>query len=562
MGSGFVFLPEIILVTAALTSTLLGFAVGRRTQFLWGFALTSLVLAMVLTFDMMGLGLTRLLGLNLYEIPVSGTASGDFSDAWRLRIDTFTLYFHIVFMFVALLAVIASRSFIRSDEPHQGEYYGLLFLAVVGMMFTAAATDLFVLYLAFEISSISTFALVAFRKRDRQATEAALKFFIFGSIASAIILFGISIVYGVAGSTGIAAPGQALTDLELLKNGLTFSDPRVLAMEAPLLVAIVFLVAGFGFKVAIVPFHMWAPDVYQGSPTTISAFLAAGSKKVGIVALFKVFLVALLSIQVDWLVAIAILAIVTQTVGNLFAIPQRNIKRMLAYSSIAQVGYIMIAVAVGAVAIEASGPRGPDAEVVAIAGVQGGLYHVLTHAIMKAGAFLVVAATAMVGIGEEIGQYKGLSRRMPFVSLAMAVFLLSLAGIPPFGGFFSKFILFSSAVSAMTFNPWYLALAVSGVLNSALSLYYYARVIWYMWVLEPEPTEKVPLKESTTAATGVGIPFFKRISQRQEPGEKIPLSRSMTVAIGIAFVLIWVTGLAAFPFISYLEAAARAFFGF
>ena len=527
------FLPEILLVAAGLTSALLGFAVGKKPQILWGFALTSLLVAMVLTLDMMGLGLTQLLGLNLYEVPVSGAMSGDFSNSWRLRIDTFTLFFHIVFMFVALLAVIASRSFIRPEEPHQGEYYCLLFLAVVGMMFTAAATDLFVLYLAFEISSLSTFTLVAFRKRDRSATEASLKFFIIGAVSSAIILFGISIVYGVAGSTSIAAPGQALTDLALLRDGLTLTDPRVLAMEPPLLVAIVFLIAGFGFKVAVVPFHMWAPDVYQGAPTTISTFLAAGSKKVGIVALFKVFLVGLLSIQVDWLVAIAVLAIATQTVGNLFAIPQRNIKRMLAYSSIAQVGYIMIAIAVGAIALEASGPRSADAETVAVAGMQGGLYHVFTHAIMKGGAFLVVAATAMVGIGEEIGQYKGLAKRMPFLAFAMAVFLLSLAGIPPLGGFFSKFILFSSAISAMAFNPWYLALAVSGVLNSALSLYYYARVIWYMWVLEPS-----------------------------EGAAKVEPSRSMTAAIGIAFILIWVTGLAAFPFIAYLEGAARTFFGF
>src|SRR3990170_1869698 len=192
MAAPIVFLPEVVLIAAALASTILGFLVGRRTQILWGWALGALIVAMVLT---------------------------------------------------------------------------------------PAATDLFVLYLAFELSSISTFALVAFRKKDRQSTEASLKFFIIGAVSSAIILFGISIVYGVAGSPSIAAPGEALTDLALLRDGLTLTDPRVLAMEPPLLVAIVFLIAGFGFKVAVVPFHMWAPDVYQGAPTTISTFLAAGSKK-------------------------------------------------------------------------------------------------------------------------------------------------------------------------------------------------------------------------------------------------------------------------------------------
>src|SRR2546422_11430152 len=215
-------------------------------------ALGTLLVAMVLTFDMMGLGITRLAGLNLYEVPVNGVGgSGDLAMTWKLRVDTFTLFFHIVFMFVALLAVLATRSFIKPEEPHQGEYYCLLFLAVVGMMFTAAATDLFVLYLAFEISSISTFALVAFRKKDKQATEAALKFFIIGSVSSAIILFGISLGYGVAVSSSLSGP---LTDLVVLKRGL----PGALGMETPLVVAIVFLLAGFRFKVAVVPFHMWA----------------------------------------------------------------------------------------------------------------------------------------------------------------------------------------------------------------------------------------------------------------------------------------------------------------
>ena len=522
-----------------MSSAVLGFLVGKRTQILWGWALGMLVLAMVLTFDMMGLGLTRLVGLNLYEVPVSGVlaGSGNLADALKLRVDTFSLFFHIVFMFVALLAILASRSFIKPEEPHQGEYYCLLFLAVVGMMLTAAATDLFVLYLAFEISSLSTFALVAFRKKDKAATEAALKFFIIGAVSSAIILFGISIVYGVAGSSSIAQFGQSLTDLNVLKgSGLSPGLGRAVpSMEPPLIVAIVFLLAGFGFKVAVVPFHMWAPDVYQGSPTTISTFLAAGSKKVGIVALFKVFLVGLLAIQVDWIAAIAVLAIVTQTVGNLFAIPQRNIKRMLAYSSIAQVGYILIAIPVGALAIRGNEPgaTGDAARIVAAAGLLGGMYHVLTHAIMKGGSFLVVAATSTAGVGEDIADYKGLGKRMPFVAWSMTIFLFSLAGIPVGGGFVSKFLLFSSAISAMQFSPWFLALAVSGVLNSALSLYYYARVVWYMLVLEA-PKGAVPVKEG----------------------------RSLTVSIGIALALIILTFVAAFPFIEYLQGAARTFFGF
>jgi NADH-quinone oxidoreductase subunit N len=539
----YVFLPETVLVATALACAVLGFAWSSKPTRLWGLALGGLVLAAVLTFDLMGLGLLGAVGVPLWESPVG--PSGDFTAELRVQIDLFALFFHAIFLFVAFLAILASRGFLRSDEPHQGEYYALMLISVVGMMFTAAATDLFVLFLAFEISSLSTFALVAFRKKDRQATEASAKFFVIGAVSSALILFGISLVYGIAGASfdggGVLAPTACegnLTSLHCLRElnfGASGVDP---SMEAPLIVALVFLIAGFGFKVATVPFHMWAPDVYQGSPTAISAFLAAGSKKVGIVAMFRVFLIGLLAVQIDWLAVLGILAIATQTVGNVLAIPQRSVKRMLAYSSIAQAGYILIALAVGAVALLANDPDLSQAErdlarVVAVTGIIGGVLHVLTHAAMKAGAFLVVAGTESQGMADDMDSYRGLGRRTPFLAFSMTIFLLSLAGIPPLGGFFSKFVLFSSAVNAFAFNPWYLALAVSGVLNSALSLYYYARVIWYMYILEPV-AEAAPLR----------------------------IPRSIAGAVGVALaVVLLVTFLVAF-FYDYLAAAAEGFLPF
>ena len=506
---------------------------------MWGLAIGGLVVAGVLTLDLMGLGFLGAIGVPLWESPVG--PSGDFAAELRVRIDLFTLFFHSIFLFVAFLAILASRGFLRAEEPHQGEYYALMLISVVGMMFTAAATDLFVLFLAFEISSLSTFALVAFRKKDRHATEAAAKFFVIGAVSSGLILFGISLVYGIAGTSfdggGPLGPPECvgnLTGLDCLRQLSIATYP---AIEPPLIVALVFLIAGFGFKVAVVPFHMWAPDVYQGSPTTISAFLAAGSKKVGIVAMFRVFLIGLLAVQIDWVAALGILAIATQTVGNVLAIPQRSVKRMLAYSSIAQAGYILIALAVGAIALAAdTGLTAEEralAQVVAVAGMIGGVLHVLTHAAMKAGAFLVVAGTESQGISDDMDSYRGLGRRAPFLAFSMTIFLLSLAGIPPLGGFFSKFVLFSSAVSAFSFNPWYLALAISGVLNSALSLYYYARVIWYMYILEP-----------AGEASRVRVP------------------KSITAAVFVALaVVILVTFLVAF-FYGYLEQAAKGFFGF
>ena len=528
MANYFVFLPETILVAVGFASIVLGFTWAKKPVYLWGLALAGTLASLVITLDMMGVGLSSVLGLQVWPSPV-GT-QGDFTGDLKLKVDAFALLFHLVFLLIAFLAILASRGFIHRDEPHQGEYYGLMLLAVVGMMFTAAATDLFVLFLAFETSSMSTFALVAFRKKDKESTEAAVKFFIIGAISSAIILFGISLVYGVAGSTAI---GPTL-DLAKLQTGLDLTTMP--GMEPPLIVALVLLVAGFGFKAAVVPFHMWAPDVYQGAPTTISTFLAAGSKMVGIVALFHVFLTGLLSIQVDWVVAISVLAIATMTLGNVLAIPQRSVKRMLAYSSIAQVGYILIALPVGAVAINATStdPSVRSAAItVATAGVLGALFHVFTYAAMKGGAFLVVAGTQSRGIADDMDAYRGLSRRMPFMAAAMTIFLLSLAGIPPLGGFFSKFFLFGSAVSAMQFSPWYAVLAVAGVLNSALSVYYYARVIWYMYILEPE-------------------------------GEVVHATapRSISAGVFVSLALVLLTGLLAYWLYNFLAVAASSFFGF
>jgi len=519
-----VFLPEVILVVTALASAVLGFAWRRRPAYLWGLALAGTSASLFVILDMMGLGVTQALGLRLWPSPV-GTL-GDFSAELKMEVDTFALFFQAMFAFVALLAVLGSRGFLKEEEPHQGEYYALMLIAIVGMMFTAAATDLFVLFLAFETSSLSTFALVAFRKKDRQATEAAAKFFVVGAVSSGIVLFGISLIYGIAGTTDVGVT----TDLVLLKDHLDIV--RYPLIEPPLILALVFLIAGFGFKVAAVPFHMWAPDVYQGSPTTISVLLTAASKNVGIVALFKVFLVGLLAVQVDWVMTLSILAIATQTVGNVVAIPQRSIKRMLAYSSIAQAGYILIAIAVGAVALQSSAPD-DLAAVVAISGLVGGMLHVMAYAAMKAGAFLVVAGTESRGIPDDIEAYKGLGKRMPFLAFSMTIFLLSLAGIPPLGGFFSKLVLFSSAVNAAQFNTWYLSLAISGVLNSALSLYYYARVVWYMYILEPEAEAR-----------------------------KIDTPASIRAAVFIALAVVMLIAVLTAFFLGYLNDAARAFFGF
>ncbi|MCU0860619.1 MAG: NADH-quinone oxidoreductase subunit N, partial [Thermoplasmata archaeon] len=255
------------------------------------------------------------------------------------------------------------------------------------------------------------------------------------------------------------------------------------------MLATVMILAGLGFKVAAVPFHMWAPDVYEGAPTPVSGLLAAASKKMGFAAFLKVFLVGLMVTKTDWEVAIALLAILTMTVGNLVAVSQTNIKRMLAYSSVAQAGYILIALPVGTQYA-----------------VAGAMFHVMTHAFMKSGAFMVVAGMGAAAVGERLDDFKGLGRRSPFLAIAMTLFLLSLAGIPPLAGFASKFVLFSSAVYG-SIDPgpeWLIWLAVAGVLNSALSLYYYARVIKYMY-MDQGSGERVKVPRWTMAAITIAL---------------------------------------------------------
>ncbi len=436
-----------------------------------------------------------------------------FFDAWAvstsqldvIEIDAFSGLFSLVFLFVGIVVVLGSPEFIRTDK-NQGEYYSLILLAITGMTIVAESADLIALFVGLEIAGISSFALSGFRKTEKRSAEAATKYFIIGGFSSALTLFAITLIYGIAGTTRIVGIEPFLA-----------GNPVGVDAEPMLILASVLLMAGLGFKIAMVPFHMWAPDVYEGAPTPISGLLAAASKKMGFAALFKIFLIGMILTKTDWEMAIAALAIITMTVGNLIAVSQTNIKRMLAYSSVAQAGYILIALPVGTQYALA-----------------GGMFHVLTHAFMKSGAFMVVAAMGAVAIGERLEDFKGLSRRSPFLALTMTLFLLSLAGIPPLAGFASKFVLFSSSVYA-SIDPgpqWLVWLAVAGVLNSALSLYYYARVIKLMYMDKgPETPVKVPpvltaaVLFAVVMVVGIGLfpdPFVEACRSAAEAFTSLP----------------------------------------
>lgn len=462
-------LPQLILVLFALMMPAFDYILKDK-RLLSFLALAPLVALVLTTVSWLFLG--------LWEPPAS--------QFHLIEVNTFSGLFMLVFLSVGIVVVLGSPEFISKDR-NQGEYYALILLAITGMTVVAMSADLITLFVGLEISGISSFALSGFRKSEKRSAEAATKYFIVGGFSSALTLFAISLLYGYAGTTNIEGIHAAYATPSP-GDWVSSADPI-------LLLATALLMAGFGFKIAAVPFHMWAPDVYEGAPTPISGFLAAASKKMGFAAFFKVFLVGLIFSITQWDEAAAALAVVTMTVGNVIAVSQTNIKRMLAYSSVAQAGYILIVLPV-------AGNAASDIDLAEYA-VAGGLFHILTHAFMKSGAFMVVAAMGAVAIGERLDDFKGLGRRAPWLAFAMTLFMLSLAGIPPLAGFASKFVLFSSAVYVSVPGPdWLVWLAIAGVLNSALSLYYYARVMKLMY-MEKGPAAPVRLTPMLKIAVAV-----------------------------------------------------------
>jgi NADH-quinone oxidoreductase subunit N len=481
--------PEFLLAIFGIVIVFMGLSI-KSTKALGGVSLFVIILSLVLVWDM--LGFLELVGLNLGLYGDAPVNENLYDGA--LRVDPYSLFFKMVFLIVAGLVTIASMSYIKDNEPHKAEFFALLLFATIGMMLVATAGDLVVLYIGIELAGLSSYALVAFRKTNKKGAEAAVKYMIIGSVASAVMLYGISLIYGLTQTT----------DIYELPNHFKDDQPAVF-------IAVVFLAAGFGFKLAAVPFHAWAPDTYEGAPAPITVLLASGSKKMGVAALFKVFFVGLMVLKVDIQLVFAVLAILTMTVGNMVALVQKDIKRMLAYSSIAQAGYILIALAVGTERAAAAG-----------------MFHVLTHAFMKGGAFFCVAILTYNKLGRNIEDFRGLRKRAPFTALALTIFLLSLAGIPPLGGFWSKVYLFASAVEP---GGWIVWLAVIGLLNSALSLYYYARVIKYMYVLPQEKKQKT-LKEPAGLVAVIFLALFGTILTGLAPGTFLSFAATAASMLG------------------------------
>ncbi len=382
--------------------------------------------------------------------------------------DGFAVFFKLLFLGVAFLIILASEDYVAKIGGFRGEYYALILLSTLGMMLMAAATELISIYVSLELASLSLYALVGFLKNPR-SNEASLKYVLIGALSSAVLLYGMALVFGYTGNT-------KLNDISLAIQSAT---PGFLAESPALMLGIILLIGGFGFKIASVPFQMWVPDVYEGAPTTITAFLSVASKSSGFAVILRVFFSAFHApdwLSLNWAIIFAVLAAITMTIGNVVAIPQINIKRLLGYSSIAQAGYIMVGLA-------AMGIPGPND----MAGRSGVLFFLASYALTNTGAFVaIIAITNKLG-SDQINDFSGMIRRAPVLALALSLCLISLIGMPPAAGFMGKFYIFSGAVQSHL-----LWLVIVAVINSVISAYYYLRVVKVMWFGEPASLEKVP----------------------------------------------------------------------
>ncbi len=404
-------------------------------------------------------------------------------------VDNLSVFFHATFILIGILTLLMSASFVRREEIASGEYYALVLFATTGFMFVASAANLVMLFLAIEVLSIATYILAGLHRQEQRSLEAAFKYFILGAFSSAIFLYGIATVYGALGHTSITQLAATVAQGDI----------------SPLLMfGVALLIVGLGFKVAAVPFHMWAPDVYDGAPTAVTAFMSAGPKTAAFAALLRVFFQGFGadSLAAQWAPVFAVLAGLTMILGNLSALTQVSIKRMLAYSSIAHAGYAFVALvtlnALGAASI---------------------LYYLVAYTFMSLGAFAVLTVVAKRGERHHaFSDYSGLASTNPILAAVMTLFMFALAGFPPTAGFAGKFYVFSAAVKS-----GYYVLAIIGVLTSVVSVFYYIHVIRVMYMQEPG-NGSTPIRVSAVTCTLLGVTVLGTLYMGVFPGSILSLA--------------------------------------
>ena len=392
-----------------------------------------------------------------------------------LVVDSYSIFFKLLFLSAAALVILTSVQYSKRFAPYQGEYYGVILMATAGMMLMASTQELIAIYISLELASISLYVLAGFL-RDAKSSEAGIKYLLLGAVSSAVLLYGMALLYGATGST----------QLNEIARGIQDSAQGDGAIMPAIVLGTVLMVAGFGFKIAAVPFQMWAPDVYEGAPTPITGFLTAASKAAGFAVILRVFFVALgntAPLPLEWPTLFAVISALTMTVGNLAAIPQTNIKRLLAYSSIAHAGFMLVGVAA-----------------FSTQGVSGVAYYLLGYMFTAMGAFAAIVAISDHLGSDLIADYSGLARRAPLLALVLAVCLVSLIGLPPTVGFVAKIYVFWAAL-----QQGLLWLVLFGVLNSVISAYYYLRVVKAMYLGTPASEERLPVSKPLVAALAVAV---------------------------------------------------------
>jgi NADH-quinone oxidoreductase subunit N len=436
--------------------------------------------ALILPISLIGIAISAGLLVNLAsDLDAAGQQLEGFHRF--LVFDQFAEYVKFLLLGVLALVVLASWGYLDRLDGLRGEYYCILFISVAGMMLLPSAVELVTMYVALEIATLPIAALAAIFRTDR-STEAGIKFLLIAAISSAILLYGIVLIYGLVGSTEFDYIGQGLGEYLHVGTG---------GGNIAIIVALVLVIVGFGFKISAVPFHMWVPDVYEGAPAPVTGFLSVASKTAGIAILLRVFYVIFGSVEIDWSTVFVGLSILSMILGNLVAVVQHNIKRMLAYSTIAHVGYILIGLA--------SVPSRADT-LVDFTAVGAVLFYLSAYAVTNLAAFFVIASLSHKVDLEEIEDYRGLARRNPYLAGVMAVSMVSLTGIPPTAGFMAKLMIFSSAMASGL--VW---LVVIGVLTSVVAAYYYLRVVRIMYAEANDGAESVDTPITMSVALGVSV---------------------------------------------------------
>ncbi len=469
--------PEIILTVCACVALVMEVVLPKRQSRWTGyFALAGLVLAAA---SVVVLGRDFL-------FPAAGIAPAVMSGFYdTVRIDGFAVVFKLIFLLAAALTVALSLRYLDVEGEQRGEYYALLLFATTGMMFLSSGYDLIVLYISLELMALTFYVLVAYMKRDRRSNEAGMKYFLLGAFSSGILLYGMSLLFGVAGSTNLGDIAPRVAQVFAASP-----DSAVGGLRPLLLLAMIALAAGLFFKIAAVPFHMWAPDAYEGAPTSVTAFLSTGSKAASFALFARIFLEALGGMRIEWAPLVGLVAAITIMVGNWAAVTQNNSKRLLAYSSISNAGYLLLGVVAGNAY-----------------GYTGLVVYLIVYTFMNIGAFGVIISLRRRGvIGDEVEDLTGLGQKAPGMALMMAIFMLSLGGLPLTGGFIGKWFLFGGLFQRgkLEGQNWYYWLAAWAAINTVVSFYYYARFIRAMYLGE-RAAEARPLSLSPALSSALVI---------------------------------------------------------